>query len=128
MHGYSDRMNRWPWFAGGRSRLSVSLNWAAKALVAFVLLVGIVALIEHAGPAILILGILAGLFLFARAWVREFYYLMRLADEVFPGQNDKLIWAILLIVAPPVGLLLFRSYRRAHWADTKPESAADDLD
>jgi hypothetical protein len=127
MHGYYDRMNRWPWVAG-RSRLVVALHLAAKALVALVLLMGVVALIENMGPAILVVGILAGLFLLARAWVREFYYLMRLADEVFPGHNDKLIWAILLIVAPPVGLLLFRSYRRAHWADAKPGSATDDLD
>jgi hypothetical protein len=127
MHGYYDRMNRWPWVAC-RSRLVVALHLAAKALVALVLLMGVVALIENMGPAILVVGILAGLFLLARAWVREFYYLMRLADEVFPGHNDKLIWAILLIVAPPVGLLLFRSYRRAHWADAKPGSATDDLD
>jgi hypothetical protein len=62
------------------------------------------------------------LFWFASAWLREFRFLMHLSDDVFPGQNDKLIWAILLIVLPPVGLWLFQSYREAHWPETKPSS------
>ena len=66
---------------------------------------------------------LAALILFARAWVREFAYLMRLGDDAFPGRNDKLIWAILLIVLPPVGVWLFRAYREAHWPEAKPAKA-----
>ncbi|MBX6314373.1 MAG: hypothetical protein IRY99_15890 [Isosphaeraceae bacterium] len=55
------------------------------------------------------------------AWLREFTYLMRLRDGVFPGHFDKLIWALLLMVLPPLGILAFWSYRHAHWADAKPE-------
>lgn len=74
-------------------------------------------------PAILLLLGLSALVLFGRAWVRQFAFLMRLRDDAFPGQNDKLIWAILLIVLPPVGAWLFGSYRAAHWPEAKPGKA-----
>ncbi len=71
-------------------------------------------------PVVLALALLAAVVLFARAWLREFTYLMRLRDDAFPGHNDKLIWAILLIVLPPVGAWLFQTYREAHWPEAKP--------
>lgn len=91
--------------------------------------VGILFLV--AAPAALVLlgaGLLA---LFLWAWVVEFLALMNRSDGAFPGRNDKLIWAILMIVLPPVGLFLFRSYRTASWpwvgsTNAKP-TPADDL-
>lgn len=71
-------------------------------------------------PALLLLAGAAALFIFAKAWVREFVFLMRLGDDAFPGQNDKLIWAMLLIVLPPAGVWLFQGYREAHWPVAKP--------
>lgn len=68
----------------------------------------------------LVLGILAVFaVVMAIEWNREFGFLMRLPDDAFPGHNDKLIWAILLIVLPPVGLWLFRSHRLSHWPESK---------
>jgi hypothetical protein len=74
-------------------------------------------------PLVLTLALLAALVMFARAWVREFAYLMRLKDDAFPGHNDKMIWAMLLIVLPPVGAWLFQNYREAHWPEVKPGKA-----
>jgi hypothetical protein len=129
MHYSADRVHGWArrvgsWTSGSETRSRAENMFLGFVLIGFALLL----LVSIPPPLYVALAILFGIFLFARAWVREFYYLMRLADEVFPGHNDKLIWAILLIVAPPVGFLLFRSYRRAHWADAKPGSATDDLD
>lgn len=103
-------------------------TWANKAETWQILLVAVLALIIlPAIPAILLLTILAGVVLFARVWLREFSLLMRLDDGAFPGRSDKLIWAMLLIVLPPVGVYLFRSYRLAHWPETKPTSPVHDL-
>lgn len=65
-------------------------------------------------------GLLLTFLLLALAWAREFVFLMRLADDVFPGRHDKLIWALLLIALPPLGTLAFWSFRRAHWPESKP--------
>jgi hypothetical protein len=72
--------------------------------------------------------VLAVLFL-VRAWLREFAFLMSVDDSAFPGRNDKLIWAVLLIVLPPVGVYLFRAHRRAYWpeSDAKSAQVADEL-
>ena len=96
-------------------------------VVVLVLLQAIVALLF--APAALLLLATFGLaaFFFARAWLREFTFLMRADDDAFHGRNDKLIWAILLIVVSPVGLYLFRSYRLAHWPEAKPTSPVHDL-
>ena len=74
-------------------------------------------LILPAIPFLLVVAILAALFVFAHAWVREFRILMSLRDDAFPGRSDKLIWAVLLIVLPPVGTYLFHSYRTASKAE-----------
>ncbi|MHC5544069.1 hypothetical protein ACYOEI_38070 [Singulisphaera rosea] len=55
---------------------------------------------------------LAGLFVvgfFAWSWRQEFLHLMSLRDEEFAGKYDKLVWALLLIAMPPVGLWFFRA-------------------
>jgi hypothetical protein len=74
-----------------------------------------------AGPdefriAVLLFAILA----FAMAWFHEFRFLMRLNDDAFPGRNDKLIWALLLMFFPPVGAVVFWSFRRLQWPASKP--------
>ena len=71
-------------------------------------------------PVVLTVAVVLALVLFGKAWLREFTYLMRLSDDAFPGHNDKLIWAILLIVLPPIGAWLFQGYREVHWPEAKP--------
>jgi hypothetical protein len=76
-------------------------------------------------PALwVIFAIIAAVVFFARAWVREFSFLMSLRDENFPGRSDKLIWAFVLVALPPVGLLAFRAVRKSHW----PEPAEPERD
>jgi hypothetical protein len=67
--------------------------------------------------------VLAAIVLFAANWLREFRCLMSMADDCFPGRNDKLVWAILMIFLPPVGVIAFWSFRRAYWATEKPSAA-----
>ena len=62
---------------------------------------------------------------FTVAWVREFLFLMSLRDEDLPGRFDKPIWAAVLIFLAPLGLILFRSHRLAHWPEPKPRMAPD---
>jgi hypothetical protein len=57
---------------------------------------------------------------FVRAWCREFVFVMGLRDDDFPGRNDKLLWAVVLLVMAPIGVWLFRSYRLVHWPEPKP--------
>jgi hypothetical protein len=106
-------------------QISEGFRWAADRLqraegwqVALLVLFLIIAL--PLVPAVLLLVGIAAFVIFARAWVREFAYLMRLRDDAFPGHNDKLIWAMLLIVLAPVGTWLFQNYREAHWPEAKP--------
>jgi hypothetical protein len=104
-------------------------DWLRRAeawqLIAVVILLLV---ILPTAPAIPVFLILAAIVLFARAWLREFAFLMRLGDADFPGVHDKLIWAMLMIVLPPVGLGLFRSYRISQWPETaKPVSPVHDL-
>ncbi len=51
---------------------------------------------------------------FVALWVREFVALMSRPDAAFPGRYDKLVWSVLLLVLPPVGLAAFWWYRRNH--------------
>jgi len=98
-----------------------------------VMVVGLTAislmLLVAALPVFLVLAVVAVLALFARAWLHEFSFLMGVDDSAFPGRNDKLIWALVLIVLPPVGLYLFRAHRRAYWpeSDAKAAQMADEL-
>ena len=61
--------------------------------------------------------------LFAMAWSREALFLMALRDDDLPGRFDKPIWAFFLVATPPIGVLLFRSYRLAHWPEPRPKAA-----
>jgi hypothetical protein len=77
---------------------------------------------------VVVLALLAMLvLLFGLEWRREFAYLMTLDDQAFPGRNDKLIWAMLLIVLPPIGLWLFRSHRLAHAREAKKVGGFDEI-
>jgi hypothetical protein len=83
----------------------------------------VVAFLVLEGPSPYLFALATALALFVLAWLRQFAFLMQLGDDAFPGRNDKLIWALLLIVLPPIGVLAFRSYREAHWPRTKPSHA-----
>src|SRR4051812_44916696 len=74
-------------------------------------------------PLFLAAVVVLTLALLVRAWLREFAFLMGVDDAAFPGRNDKLIWAMLLIVLPPVGVYLFRAHRRAYWPESDAKSA-----
>ncbi len=89
-------------------------GWHLALFIALGLLILVVIL-----PAALALAILALMLAFVAAWVHDFVTLMRLEDEVFPGRYDKAIWALLLIVLPPIGMLAFWSYRKLHGFETK---------
>ncbi len=106
------RVNEWSRMAGDWLRQAE--GWQL-ALVALFVLVALPAV-----PALVLLAVVAAVVLFGRAWVREFTHLMRLDDGAFPGRNDKLIWAVLLIVLPPLGVWMFQTYREAHWPVAKP--------
>ncbi len=98
-----------------------TIGWFRQAEVwQVVAIVILAALILPLLPLLLTLAVLAAIILFARAWLKEFTFLMRLRDDAFPGHNDKLIWAILLIVLAPVGTWLFQNYREVHWPEAKP--------
>ena len=73
---------------------------------------------EGAVLAIVLLS-LAVLAWFVRVWCDEFVFLMGLRDEDLPGRNDKLIWAVVLLILPLISVWLFRSYRLAHWPEPK---------
>ena len=44
-------------------------------------------------------------------WVSTFYSLMAMPDSAFKGRNDKLIWAVLVIVLNLFGALVFHYWR-----------------
>jgi len=86
------------------------------------------------GPAEFFLMLFAAslLLLFFRAWRREFLGLMACPDGAFPGRHDKLVWAALMVLLPPVGFWCYRAYRGAFRAEPaeplsrpKPTPAAD---
>ena len=90
--------------------------------VAAVLWVGVmIASIAVSLPLALVLAILG----FLPFWGHELWVLMHQDDTVFPGKNDKLIWALVLLLCPPLGVVLFRSYRERNWvsadAHAKPK-------
>jgi hypothetical protein len=74
------------------------------------------------GPWWLIAFLLV-VFLFVRAWKHEFVRLMLTPERSFPGRYDRLIWAALMVLLPPVGIGFFRAYRRAIAAETDGEAA-----
>jgi hypothetical protein len=111
MSSITRQINEWVQWASGWLRQAEGWQIALLVMAAIFILPVV--------PFVLVLAVLAAVVLFARAWLREFTYLMKLHDEAFPGRNDKLIWAMLLIVLPPVGAWLFQTYREAHWPEAK---------
>jgi hypothetical protein len=105
--------------------LGNTVGWFLKVFLAAFIVLTLLAATPALLALALVLAVAAGVFLFAKAWLREFWFLMRLGDESFPGQHDKLIWAVLLIVLPPVGVYLFNRFRLAHWPEAKPTTAHD---
>ncbi|MGE3821003.1 MAG: hypothetical protein AB7I30_16445 [Isosphaeraceae bacterium] len=81
----------------------------------------------EAFPGFLAILAVLGMALFLRAWGREFLFLMTVDDAEFPGRFDKAIWALVMIVLPPVGLWTFRTYREVRWPESlaKPEPVRD---
>jgi hypothetical protein len=53
--------------------------------------------------------------LFFGVWKREVGQLMSRRDDEFPGRSDKRGWFLLLTLAAPAGVWIFRSYRKARW-------------
>ena len=39
---------------------------------------------------------------------------MQVPDSAFPGRSDKLVWALLLVLLPPIGAPLFWAFRRGY--------------
>jgi hypothetical protein len=102
-------------------------NWIITLGTCFVLVIGSILVFDTPGPGLVFLA-LGAVVMFAMAWLRDFAYLMTQPDHAFPGRHDKLIWAMLLTVLPPVGVLAFWSYRRAQWNESrvaKPTASRD---
>lgn len=112
MFSLPHQINEWVQWTVGWFRQAE--GWQIAAVVIFAIL------ILPLMPVVLGLAFVAAFVLFAKAWLKEFTFLMRLRDDAFPGHNDKLIWAMLLIVLAPVGTWLFQNYREAHWPEAKP--------
>lgn len=93
----------------------------AAALVAGLGLIVILHDEPEFGQFLLLVATVLLVVFFLRTWQREFLFLMDQRDDAFPGRHDKLIWAALLVTAAPIGLWFFRSYRRLHWPEPKPE-------
>jgi hypothetical protein len=83
---------------------------------------GVLFALASSPAGLLVLCGLVVLVLFAREWAREFYFLMDLRDDDLPGRFDKPVWALTLIAFAPVGLWLFRAYRRHRWSEIEAEA------
>jgi hypothetical protein len=77
--------------------------------------------IEREPPTVMIACVWALVFLYARVWLYEFFFLMGLTDDAFPGRFDKLIWAFVLILLGPLGLWAFRRYHTTQWPESTDE-------
>jgi hypothetical protein len=119
------------WAIIGRSRAAERFAEAVRNHLGWGLVLGAAAaalvLLSFAAdsPAPLLLLLLGAVVLFVITWVRDFAYLMTQPDSAFPGRYDKPIWAFLLIVLPPVGVVAFWSYRRAHEVERKPAGSVE---
>lgn len=115
--------------ARGDSPAAVFPKWAWFVLGIFGAMAAAVVVAEEpeAFTAFFFIGVVLAVALFVRAWVREFLFLMSLEDDELPGRLDKAIWAMTMLVLPPLGLWTFRAYRRARWPEVapKPQPAHD---
>lgn len=119
-----------PTFPEGSIGTVASAGASATTGVAVILIGGLAASLFHEAPLTgLVLLLAVGLAMFAWAWVREFVHLMGVADDSFPGRHDKVLWVVLMVLLPPIGVAAFSIFRRVYWAAEKPEgrAAAHDL-
>jgi hypothetical protein len=65
---------------------------------------------------------------FAGMWSYEFRLLMARRAKEFPARFDKLAWVFVVTVMAPVGVWLFRSYRRVQWPECAKASRPHPLD
>ncbi len=94
----------WFWFEG-------LPGWRKVLAVAgAVLLVG---LLLHVAALVLALLLIASVVFLVLAWFEEILWLMRQSDDVFPGRHDKLIWAAMLVLLPPLGVIALWAFRRS---------------
>ena len=49
-------------------------------------------------------------------WCKQLYYLMEMTNDQFNSDNDKLIWALVILLANFIGALIFRVWRCNHLA------------
>ncbi len=70
----------------------------------------------------LALSVIATTLAFFALWRREFRLLMLRRDDEFPGRFDKVGWFLMLTLAAPAGVWLFRSFRAARWPEPKGDA------
>lgn len=111
------------WFDGWLTRLR---PWhAAAALVLSFLIIATAMVPYHDTEVPVLLALLLVAVLFLRAWRREFVLLMALGDDSFASRYDKLIWVGLMVLIPPLGLGVFRAYRRTYWPGLAPAATRE---
>jgi len=54
---------------------------------------------------------------FAIYWIYQFVQFMSFEDELFPGRYDKLIWAVVFLLAPPLAPFAFHMWKSARRAE-----------
>lgn len=74
----------------------------------------------------MLIGLIAGLLLLF-FWLSQWFKLMALSDDAFPGRHDKLIWAGLLLLGSVFGALVFWCWRAQKWLDRESDQMAADL-
>jgi hypothetical protein len=105
----ADGPTGWHWLDEMLVRIRI---WHAVVSVALTGLI-LMGVTSHFGEPFLFLAVVLVALLFLRAWRHTFVALMACRDDAFPGRSDKLVWALLLVLAPPVGFICFRAYRHA---------------
>jgi hypothetical protein len=99
------------------------LQWNLWHMMIAVAVAALVILMFTLGYEIALAFILMSVFVqawFVRVWCHEFFFLMGLRDDDFPGRHDRLIWLIGLVAFAPLSLWVFRSFRLARWPAPGP--------
>lgn len=107
------------WLELAFRRLKSATPWELAAAGALVLLA--IVLLPFALVVVAVCAILAMI----GAWIVEFVRLMRLPDHFFPGRFDKLVWTVVMVALPPIGLIAFWLFRRGYWGDRLPETGPE---
>lgn len=107
-------------FEHARDHLAEAIRQVRPIHMALLGIAALILLAVAAGDGAIEIGFLGVVLGLALIWVREFSILMRAAEEEFPGRFDKPIWALAILLVPPVGVVAFWVFRRAHWAEAKP--------